>query len=325
MLPSFDYVRVTTIEDACRQSRPEGAWVHAGGTDLIGCLHDGILRGEKIVSLKALDRLRGIDETRDGGMRIGARTTIREVAEHAGLRERYRALAMAASEVASPQLRSQGTIGGNICQKPRCSYYRGDFHCIRKGGDQCYAFSGRHENHCIFGGDRCYVVHPSDTAPALVALRATATVAGPEGTRKIPLESFHVLPQVDPMRETVLEPGEIVTEILLPAPWPGLRGSYRKVRARRAWDFAVAGVALAFAFDRDVVRDARVVLSGAAPVPWRSQRTEDSILGRSLDEETIGIACAAVVEEAEPLPQNAYKVPLFKGMLEEELRKLAVG
>ncbi len=144
--------------------------------------------------------------------------------------------------MASPQLRNQGTIGGNLCQKPRCWYYRGEFHCLRKGGDLCYAAGGENLFHCIFGGDMCYIVHPSDTAPALVAFDAKVRIAGPGGDRTVPLESFHVPPGRDIQKETVLEPDEIVTEVLLPPPPPGLKSSYRKVRTRRSWDFALAGV-----------------------------------------------------------------------------------
>jgi xanthine dehydrogenase YagS FAD-binding subunit len=221
--------------------------------------------------------------------------------------------------VASPQLRNQGTIGGNLCQKPRCWYYRGEFHCLRKGGDTCFAFAGENLFHCILGGDRCYIVHPSDTAPALVALEAVVRVRGPLGDRRVPLEVFHVLPSKDPRRDTVLEPGEIVTEVVLPPPPEGLVGSYRKVRARRSWDFALAGVALALAFEGDRVSRARIVLGGAAPVPWRSREAEEVVTGRRIDAKVAARAGEAAMENAQPLDQNGYKVPLFRGVIEEEL------
>ena len=265
------------------------------------------------MSISRLKSLRGIQETPEGGIRIGALTTIREVAENPIIRARYRALAGAASEVASPQLRNQGTIGGNICQKPRCWYYRGEFHCVRKGGEQCFAEGGENAYHCIFGGENCFIVHPSDTAPALACLGAGVCIAGPKGERTVPMEGFHVLPEDDYLKETILETGEIVTEILLPPPPPGLRSSYRKVRARRSWDFALAGVALAIGFTGDEVRTARVVLSGAAPVPWRSREVESVITGRRLDEATLAMASEAVVRGARPMDQNGYKIPLSSG------------
>ena len=279
---------------------------------------------KRIVSINHFKDLQGIRITKEGGLRIGALTTIAEVANNKIIQERYPALAKGASEVASPQLRNQGTIGGNICQKPRCWYYRGEFHCLRKGGDRCYAYEGENHFHCTFGsGGICYIVHPSDTAPALVAYEATVQVVGPKGTRRMPLAKFYVLPSEDVQKETVLKPNEIVTEILLPPPAQGLRSSYRKVRARQSWDFALAGVALAFKFDGEKVERARVVLSGAAPIPWRSREVEEAITGRRLDADTVSRAAEAAVKNAEPLKHNAYKIPLFRGVIEEELSKIA--
>jgi xanthine dehydrogenase YagS FAD-binding subunit len=235
----------------------------------------------------------------------------------------YPVLSQAASEVASPQLRNQGTIGGNICQKPRCWYYRGEFHCLRKGGTTCYALAGESQYHCILGGHGCYIVHPSDTAPALLALGATIHIAGPRGTRSIPIEELHVPPRTDPQRETVLEPNEIVTAIELPRPPAGLRSSYRKVQARGSWDFALAGIALALTFSGNRVTGGRAVLSGAAPVPWRSREIEGAISGQAITQEVAAAAAAAAVADALPLKRNGYKVPLFRGVIEEELLAIA--
>ncbi|MBD3334809.1 MAG: xanthine dehydrogenase family protein subunit M [Candidatus Eisenbacteria bacterium] len=322
MSTNFSYVRAASLDEAATHLAGEGARLHAGGTDLLGCLHDEVFSAEKLVSISRLDDLRQVRETADGGLRIGALVTISDLAAHPAVRERYACLAQAASEVASPQLRNQGTIGGNICQKPRCWYYRGEFHCLRKGGDTCFAAGGQNQYHCIFGGDLCFIVHPSDTAPALVALDATARVRGSKGEREVKLSEFHVPPAVDVARETVLDSGEIVTEIHLPAPPPGLRSSYRKVRARRSWDFALAGVALALTFEGRRVTGGRVVLSGAAPVPWRSRPVEEAIIGKELDDAAIAAAAEACVRGAQPLEQNGYKVPLFKGVMEEELRAI---
>jgi xanthine dehydrogenase YagS FAD-binding subunit len=228
--------------------------------------------------------------------------------------------------VASPQLRHQGTLGGNLCQKPRCGYYRGDFHCIRKGGDRCFAYDGRNDEHCLFGGALCVVVHPSDTAPALVALGATLRVRGPAGERTLPVEELFVPPADDPTRETILEPGEIVVDVELPVPAAGLRSSYRKVRARQAWDFALAGLALAVTLDGAGagarVRSVRAVLSGVAAVPWRSTAIEATITGRRLEPAVIEQAAAAAVRDAEPLDHNGYKVDLVRGVVVEELAAL---
>jgi xanthine dehydrogenase YagS FAD-binding subunit len=323
MVPSFSYIRAGSLDEALRYLSLEGARVHAGGTDLLGCLRDRVLDVTTVVSIAGLKELRGIGTTPEGGLRIGSLTTIAEVARNPVIRSKYRALSMAASEVASPQLRNQGTIGGNLCQKPRCWYYRGEFLCLRKGGDQCYAVEGENPYHCIFGGEGCFIVHPSDTAPALVALQASVTIAGPNGRRSVAVEHFHMLPSQDYTRETVLEPSEIVTEIVLPPPAKGLRSSYRKVRARRAWDFALAGTALAIVFTENQAADSRVVLSGAAPVPWRSIEAEKAVNGGRLDRDRAAKAAEETVKNAEPMEQNEYKIPLFRGLIKEQLMAIA--
>jgi len=324
MLPSFDYVRPKSIQAAVSHLSAERAMAHAGGTDLMGCLRERIFPVGKVVSLSELQELRGVGETADGGLRIGALTTLHALAEHPLVLRRFGGLAQAAGEVGSPQLRNQGTIGGNLCQKPRCWYYRADFTCLRKGGGTCFAVDGENQFHCIFGGGgTCFVVHPSDTAPVLVAFNATARVAGPKGVRQVPLEKFFVLPEVDVQRETVLARGEIVTEIRIPPPAPGTRSSYRKIRARRSWDFALAGVALALRFDGKRVIGGRVVLSGAAPVPWRSAEVEQVVRGKELTADVIAAAAKAVTAGAEPLEKKGYKIRLFQGMIEEELTRAA--
>ena len=323
MVPSFSYIRARSLDEAIRYLSLDGARAHAGGTDLLGCLRDRVFDVTTVVSIAGLKELRGIGRTPAGGLRIGALTTIAEVASNPFIRSKYQALSMAASEVASPQLRHQGTIGGNLCQKPRCWYYRGEFLCLRKGGDQCYAVEGENPYHCIFGGENCFIVHPSDTAPALVALQASVTIAGPNGRRTVAVENFYMSPSQDYTRETVLEPTEIVTEIVLPPPLEGLRSSYRKVRARRTWDFALAGVALAIVFTEDQASDSRVVLSGAAPMPWRSAEAEKVVKGSRLDRDRAATAAEAAIKNAEPMEQNGYKIPLFRGLIEQQLMAIA--
>lgn len=319
MLPNFNYVRAKSVADAVRQLAAPGTRLHAGGTDLLGCLRDQAVKTDKIVSISHLKELRGISTLPGGGVRIGALATNADVAADKTIGEKYRGLAQAAAAVASPQLRNQGTIGGNICQRPRCWYFRGDFPCVRKGGEQCFAVQGENQYHCLFGGENCYIVHPSDTAPALVALGAKVRIAGPGGGRLLPIGSFFVGPAQNLTRENVLEKNEVVTEILLPPAEAGLVSSYRKVRARGAWDFALAGVALALLMKDRTVQRARVVLSGAAPVPWRAEGAEKAITGKPLTPEVVAAAAEAAVAGAEPLEKNAYKVPLFKGVVTEAL------
>ena len=322
MLPKFNYLRPTTVNEALAILNDRPAVIHGGGTDLLGCLREGVFDADTLVSLSSIGELKGIRQAKDGGLRIGALTSIAEIATSKRAATAYSTLAEAASEVASPQLRNQGTIAGNLCQKPRCWYYRGHFDCLRKGGDKCYAYEGENQYHCIFGGDMCYIVHPSDTAPALAALGAVCRISGPASSRSVAVEAFHVSPTEDPQRETVLAPDEILTEIVVPAPAPGLRSSYRKVRTRGAWDFALAGVALAIVFDGESVRSARIFLSGAAPVPWRAKAAEEVIVGTTLDNATIEKAASATVAGAEPLAHNGYKVALFEGLMKEQLEAI---
>jgi xanthine dehydrogenase YagS FAD-binding subunit len=303
-------------------ARP-GAHILAGGTDLLGCLRDEVFTASTVVSITGIKSLKGITARPGGGLRIGALTTLTEVAENKQVLDSYPVLAQAAAAAASPQLRNQGTIGGNICQRPRCWYFRGDFHCLRKGGDTCFAASGENEFHCIFGGAPCFIVHPSDTAPALVALDASVSISGPKGARTIPLASFFVLPADNVRQENVLAPGEVVTEILLGPPAPGTRSKYRKVRERGAFDFATASAAAVVTLAGGKVAAARIVLGGVAPKPWRSEEAEKALVGKALDAGAIAQAAAAAVKDASPLPQNEYKVPLVRGILEETLASLA--
>jgi xanthine dehydrogenase YagS FAD-binding subunit len=323
MMPDFAYVRATSLEDAIRRLSAPGARLHAGGTDLLSCLRDQVVSAHTVVSIGSLSALRGITPLAGGGVRVGALASLAEIAAHPVLQKDYPALAQAAASAASPQLRNQGTVGGNLCQRPRCWYFRGDFRCARKGGDLCYAAEGENQRHCIFGGEICFMVHPSDIAPALVAIDATLKIAGPKGQRNVAVERFFVLPGKDVTRENILEAGEIITEIILPPPQAGNRGGYFKVRSRGAWDFALAGVASALQFEGGIVKRARLVLSGVAPVPWRVPAAEKELSGRKLDAAIIAQAATAAVTGAEPLSKNGYKVALLRGAVETALSRLA--
>jgi xanthine dehydrogenase YagS FAD-binding subunit len=323
MLPGFAYVRPSTVAEAVRHLSAPDARAHAGGTDLLGGLRDGAVAARTVVSLSGLSELRGISTMADGALRLGALATLAEIAAHPLVRERYAALAEAAAAAASPQIRNQATLGGNLCQRPRCWYFRGDFDCPRKGGAACYATSGENQYHAIFGGDGCYMVHPSDTAAPLVALEAAVRIAGPSGTRVLPLESFFLLPAQDLTRENVLGPGEIVVEVALPPPGPGSRSSYRKFRARAAWDFALAGAAVALRVSGGRITRARVVLSGVAPAPWSARAAENALQDATPGEGAARRAAAAAVRGAQPLERNAYKVHLVRAMVQDAVTALA--
>lgn len=325
MLPAFAYIRPTRLQDVVARLNEGDAQLHAGGTDLLGCLHDGVFTTDTVVSLGALEPdLSGIRETEDGGLELGAMTRVARIAEDETIRQRYPVLAQAAASVGSPQLRNQGTLGGNLCQKPRCWYYRGDFACLRKGGFKCFAVTGENQYHCILGGANCFIVHPSDIAPALTALDAEIKTAGPQGGRRIAAADLHMPPAEDPRRETRLKDGEVIVSIRLPGSMANRYSRYRKVRARQAWDFALAGCALNLDLDGDRVRDCRIALAGAAPVPWRALAAEQALKGNTLSAETIRKAAQAAVADADPMSQNGYKVALFEGLISEMLEAAAI-
>ncbi len=323
MLQKFSYKKASSVQDAVALAAVPGAHILAGGSDLLGCLRDGVFTAQTVVSLSGIAELAGIAPRTGGGLRIGALTTLAEIVANKQVAASYSALAEAAESVASPQLRNQGTIGGNLCQRPRCWYFRGDFECLRKGGDTCFAETGENQFHAILGWDRCYAVHPSDTAAALMALGAKVTIAGPKGRRTIPLESFFILPKTSIVKENVLVPGEVVVEILLDAAPQGLRSTYRKVRERGSFDFATVGAAIALTLSDGKVATAHVVLSGVAAVPWRSAEAEKALAGKSLDNTTVEAAAQAAVKDAVALEKNGYKIALVRGILEETLLRLA--
>jgi xanthine dehydrogenase YagS FAD-binding subunit len=319
MMKNFSFVRATSIADAVKALAAKGARVHAGGTDLVGCLRDEIVAVDKVVSISGVKEMKGISTRTDGGMRIGALASVAEVAGHAGIVQKYPVLAQAAGEVASPQLRNQGTIGGNICQRPRCWYFRGDFHCAKKGGDMCYSIGGENQYHAVLDGGPCFAVHPSDTAVALSALQAQVTIAGAAGNRTVKIEDFFVGPDKNIEKENILVPGELVTEILLPAPAPRTRSSYRKLRSRGAWDFALVSVACALQLDGKAVTGARIYLGGVAPRPYHAEKAEKALIGKPLNAAAAAAAGTAAADGATPMSDNAYKVEMLKGAVEESI------
>ncbi len=319
MIRNFAYVKAGSVAEAIKALGTKGAKIHAGGTDLLGCMRDEIFEVQKVVSISGLKELKGVSARPDGGVKIGALTSIADIAGNSSLAEKYSVLTQAAAEVASPQLREQGTIGGNLCQRPRCWYFRGEFHCARKGGDMCYAAEGENQYHAILGGEKCFFVHPSDTAVALVALQAQLLIAGPSGSRPVRIENFFVGPDKDILRENILGPAEIITEIHLPPVTGKVRSSYRKLRARRAWDFALASVGIVLQYQNDTVSRARVVLGGVAPYPWRAASAEKLLTGKKPDSTLAAAAAQAAVEGADPLRDNAYKVEMVKGAVEESI------
>lgn len=311
---AFEYVNPSSVKAAVDELAKAGAKgkAIAGGIDLLGEMKDYIRTPDVVVNLKAIPGLRGLTAGRTG-LQIGALVTLAELEAHAGVRERYTALAEAASVVGSPQIRNVGTVGGNLCQRPRCWYYRDEeVICLKKGGTTCFAVEGENQYHAILGAGPSWIVHPSDLAPALIALNASVTIAGPRGQRSVPLERFFVLPTVDVHNENILKPGEIVTQVSVPRPAAGARSHYLKVRHRESFDWALSGAAVLLEMAGNRVREARVVLSGVAPIPWRSKEAEAVVKGKVLTPELADRAGAAAVADARPLGKNEYKVPLTR-------------
>jgi xanthine dehydrogenase YagS FAD-binding subunit len=288
----------------------------AGGIDLLGEMKEYISQPDVVVNLKSVKNLGGIKQTRSG-ISIGALATVSQVANHALIRASYAALAEAAESVGSPQIRNVGTIGGNLCQRPRCWYYRDEMVvCLKKGGDRCYAIDGENEYHAILGGGPSWIVHPSDCAPALIALGASVEIVGANGkTRRMPLEKFFVLPTENVMTENVLEAGDIVTRIDVPKPAAGTKSHYLKLKHRESFDWALSGAAVALTMNGKTVKEARVILSGVAPVPWRAKEAEAVLKGKVLTSVLADRAGAAAVAKAKPLGGNAYKVPLTRNIV----------
>jgi xanthine dehydrogenase YagS FAD-binding subunit len=319
MMNNFTYVKAGSLAEAVKALSTRGAWLHAGGTDLVGCARSELLPVEKIVSISNLKQLKGISAQPDGSVKIGALTNLAEIASNAVIGSKYSVLAQAAAAVGTPQIREQGTIGGNLCQKPRCWYFRGEMQCFKKGGTRCFAAGGENQYHAIFGGGPCFFAHPSDVAVALMVFEAQLSITGPAGIKPVKIENFFADPKKIVGKENVLLPGEILTEVRIPAASGTVKSSFRKIAARGSWDFALVSVAAALQVDGGNVRAARIALGGVAPYPWRAAEAEKALVGKKLDNSAATAAAEAAITGAAPLRDNAYKVDMVKGAVEESL------
>lgn len=316
-MKAFEFVNPSSLKDASAQlgQSPGRAVLLAGGIDLLGELKEGLVEPDRVVNLKAVSGLNTLKA--DGkGLRIGALVTLSQIEADPIVGKTYKALADAAGSVGSVQIRNVGTLGGNLCQRPRCWYYRGaEFHCLKKGGSKCFAVEGNNKYNAILGGGPSYIVHPSDTAPALIALGAKVALSGPGGTRTLPLEEFFVLPGQALRQENVLAPGEIVTEVSVPAPAPGTRSAYLKFQEKDSMDFALSAVAVALTMSGDTVRTVRIVLGGVAPKPWPAKEAEQVLAGQKLSDDLLRKAADAALAKAQPLGNNDFKIPLTKTLI----------
>ena len=320
---NFEHVNAPDIESAISLLSEGDAKVIAGGTDLLTEMKEKIKSPRRLVNLKTISDLSYIRYDPKDGLRIGALTPLSEIEQHPLIAERFPILAQATRLIASPQIRNMGTLGGNLCQSPRCWYYRGPFHCWLKGGIKCYAFDGENQNHAIFGGDPCYSVHPSDLAPALMALGASVRIVGRDLDGVLSLEEFYVRPTEAHRWMNVLEPDTLISEVQVPWPAESSHGTYLKVMARKVWDFAVVSVAAQLRWNGDIVKEARIVLGGVAPIPWRVKAAEAVIQNQKITAELANKAGEEAVARAEPLKHNAYKVPLVKALVKRALLTLA--
>ena len=296
----------------------------AGGSDLVaGVMKDwvqgkGMPLPDALVDLTTISQLHGIKVDAKGAT-IGATTTLTEIVESKELNATFPLLTQAAYSVASQLIRNFGTLGGNINQRPRCWFLRGaDFNCYKKGGDFCFSVTGDNRYHAIIGGELCYIVHPSDTATALLALNAQAKIAGPAGERVVPFDDYFISPRVDVLRENILKPNELLTEVFIPTPAPGTKQAWTKLKNRQVYDFAIVSVAAAFTTQNDTWADGRIVLGGVSPVPYRATVIETQLKGKPI-KSAIKQAAAAIRTVARPMSLNAYKVDVAQNMVERTI------
>jgi xanthine dehydrogenase YagS FAD-binding subunit len=329
---AFEWISPGTIAEAVAALKPvpgtvdpdEAARPIAGGQDLLTTMKDYITRPARVVNLKAIRGLDKITPDGKGGLRIGALVTLTQLEEHPVVRRDFPGLSEAAHSIATPQIRNLGTVGGNLCQRPRCWYFRlEEAVCLKKGGSECFAATGENKYNAILGGGPSYIVHPSDLAPMLLALGGSVSVSGPEGKRTVPLENFFTLPAEGNLRrENVLKNDELITEIQIPSSGFASHSTYLKFKERDSLDFALSAVAAAVALGPNkTVTEARLVLGGVAPIPWRVPKAEAALVGQTLTSDVLATAARIALDGAKPLEKNAYKIPLTQTLVRRALAR----
>jgi xanthine dehydrogenase YagS FAD-binding subunit len=322
VMPAFDLLQPSSIVDAQKLLEQHGAdaWVMAGGLDSLDWLKDRIKKPKVVVDLSGIEELKGIHATSEG-IEIGAMTTLTEIVNHPFIKQRYSLLAQSAELVASPQIRNQGTIGGNVSQDARCWYYRAGWPCYRAGGNICYADTpeGRNREHAILNADRCVAVNPSDTAPALIALDAKFVMRTAKGERVADAEEYFIGPEIDITRLHILQPGDLLTSVRIPSSWASAQFYFEKVRDRNVWDFALLNVASAMVVSNGSIERIRIAVNGAAARPLRLKSVEDAVRGKPLNAATREMAGKLAVHGAVPLQFNAYKIPLMRNLVKRAI------
>lgn len=318
----FQHINAPDMLTAAALLQEPGTAAIAGGTDLITELKKRIRTPHKLINLKTLPQSRYIEfETENP--KIGALTTISEVEENFDISTHFPVLRQAAASIGSPQIRNAGTVGGNLCQSVRCWYYRHpQLQCWLKGGQTCYARKGLNRLHAVFGQSPCVAVNPSDLAPALIALDASAKIAKTDGSRKIPIESLYRLPDTNHRAQTILTPGEIIVEVSMPKKRADSSAIYLKLMERATWSFALVSVAVAIDWNEDRVKHGKIVLGGVAGIPWRVHEAERLLPGQRIDDSLAHAVSEACVLDAKPLKENAYKIPMVQNLLKRALLAL---
>jgi xanthine dehydrogenase YagS FAD-binding subunit len=322
IMPAFELYQPATVDDTLRLLDQHGsdAWVMAGGLDTFDWLKDRIKRPKVVIDLSQVTELRGVREV-NGGLEIGAMTTLTEVVRHPVVREKFSILSTGAEAAASPQIRNQGTIGGNVSQDARCWYYRGGWKCYRAGGNICFADTPTAINreHAILHADRCVAVNPSDSAPALIALDAQMVIRNSKGERAVNAEDYFIGPSIDITRMTVLKPGDLLTAIRIPATWAGAQFYFEKVRDRQVWDFPLMNVASAMVVTGGNIERIRIVINAAAARPLRLTAVEDAVRGQPRNTATGEMGGKLAIAGAEPLRYNGYKIPLMRNLVKRAI------
>jgi xanthine dehydrogenase YagS FAD-binding subunit len=330
-MKSFEWANATSVDSAVKllaevkvEQDEETPRPMSGGQDLLTTMKERIVTPRRVVNLKTIQGLDGITGDATKGVKIGATAKLSDIETHPEITKSFPGLAQAAHSVATPQLRNQATIGGNLCQRPRCWYFRLPYViCLKKGGDTCYSEKGENKYNAILGGGPSFIVHPSDLATMLTALDATISINGPKGAKDVPIGKFFVLPSENVAYENILQDAEIVTQVSIPATAFAAKSAYVKFKERNSLDFAMAAAAAAADIGPDGrVREARIVLGGVAPIPWRVPKAEASLVGQPLNDDTIRNASELALDGAKPLEKNAYKVPLTKALVRRALNSL---
>jgi len=319
-MKAFSLLSAATLSEASRETAKPGSILKAGGVDLLDRMKEGLESPDRVVSIAHVPGLAFIQLGPPA--RIGALATLASLEGDAELRRVYPALADAAAGAATPQIRNMATLGGNLAQRPRCWYFRqAEFDCRKKGGAECFALEGENRFHAIFDTDVCCCVHPSATAVALVAYGASLQTVSPRGKRAIPIEDFFVGPKTDARRENALLPGEIIEAVTIPAPAPGARSAYKKLKEKESFDWPLVEACVAATTAGGTILDARVVLGSVSPTPRRAKEAEKILNGARPTPELFARAAQAAVAGATPLAQNAHKVRLARVMVERTLRE----